>query len=56
MLEKRQHGLEIGIALITSLGECMNASHLVIARFSHTLGKVAVHQRLVDKDGLIYSL
>lgn len=35
---------------------CVNVSDLVIARLSHSLGKVAVHQRLVDKDGLIYSL
>lgn len=56
MHERRQHELEIGAALITSLGVHMNVSHLVIARFSHTLGKVAVHQRLVNKDGLIYSL
>lgn len=34
----------------------MNASNLVIARLSHSLGKVTEHQRLVDKDGLIYSL
>ncbi len=34
----------------------MNVSNLVIARLSHSLGKVTVHQRLVDKDGLIYSL
>lgn len=34
----------------------MNVSDLVIARLSHSLGEVAVHQRLVDKYGLIYSL
>lgn len=34
----------------------MDVSNLVIARLSHSLGKVTVHQRLVDKDGLIYSL
>lgn len=33
--------------------ECV---YLVIARLPHSLGKVTVHQRLVDKDGLIYSL
>lgn len=30
--------------------------YLVIARLSHTLSKVAVHQRLVDKDGFVYCL
>lgn len=40
---------------LTSL--CVNERvYLVIARLSHSLGKVTVHQRLVDKDGLIYSL
>ncbi len=35
---------------------CVSVLNLVIVRLSHSLSKVTVHQRLVDEDGLIYSL
>lgn len=51
MTENEQRGL-----WLTSTTALMKVWDLVITRLSDSLGEVTVHQRLVDKHGLINSL
>lgn len=51
MTENEQHGL-----WLTGTTALMKTWDLVITRLSDSLGEVTVHQRLVDKHGLINSL
>ena len=59
----KQHQVHDGVQLVVvlqrvtqGLVQLLPVRHAEVARLTHAMGKVAVDQRLVDKDGLVYTL
>lgn len=59
----KQHQVHDGVQLVVvlqsvaqGLVQLLPVRHAEVARLPHPVGKVAVDERLVDEDGLVYAL